>query len=1141
MLCAPLLGQRRVPENVPQLSSPAARPRAKANAASLNATLLLDVYAQDGSSVDLNAFLNQTNYRPTAQWGIYQNYGVYTAGSPPASAQVASGPATVSVSGRSYIAFTVPNDVPLYFTCLWVAPSIGTVFMRADNGGAGYAAGANQTRILELPYEFALSEYQVAVKLNANHPNAISANSKARLQQASDLVQTAQDTLDVRKRAIASYTALAAVMPLKEAMVLDISNSSIAQSARRGNFVLNYEGFGGWQATNIMSHYPRARQAGFTYVLTLCDWATISPKPGVYDFSFLDAQVDSAIAQGYKVSISVNQSVDHMPRWVQNLPFDQLSALYYTNAKTFVERYRNRISSIYPAAEVELGRGSYGVNQLAELVKQSLAGARDAAPNMAFGYYMSASDYVGYQMNPTTTSGFISGWDLAGYLAANNIKPDFIGLEMQYGIIFAPLDLQRIYEMLDDFHQVAQIPIVIGETGYSSRGQDNGIPPPFYWHDGLTEQAQADWADGFSRISLGLPFVTGLNWVHLDVDTPTQTDPELTSLVGVDLFRTDGAPKPVYYTFQNLTNSVILGEPNNFAPTVQSPTPGPAVGAIAGSNLQFTANARDADGNALTYLWTVDGATIPDTFGPSFTWVTTGLPAGVHVIAVTVSDGWRSAQTVWRVNITAGKRFAVLFDETHSERDSIDIQRAQQIYPQGPDLVSMAGLAGALANSYQVSRLTSGPLNSQALDGIDVLVLAAPDAALSTAENQAIAQFVQAGGGLIFMGDAGLNPAINSLFAQWGIQFDPVPIFSPQSSGCPGCFSLATFSSLPGLGQASYQVGYGGSLTVSGNATVWGRTSAAEWKSNSGQAPQKPAEPNGPFNMIAIAQSGAGKILALSDNGFYDQYFTNYPGNRSLFHIVLAWLTAEKNASNVLPPSGTAPSIGAILNAGSYVDTVSPGSWATIFGQNLSNVGGAGRSWDWSDFHGESLPQSLNGTSVLLNGRPAAMSFISPSQVNIQVPDDVTEASVDVSVLAPTGKAAGTVNLKQVAPSLFTYTVVGTNYAVAVGVDGTLIGPSGLSAARQAKPGETIAFYGTGFGTAVPSQPAGHLVSASPLAAPVVASVCGQTAVVQYAGLVAPGLDQINVTIPQGVTGICSVLLSVNRSPTQSNAVIPVM
>lgn len=1141
LLCAPLAGQPRTPKNLTQLPSASANRRDTSFATVSNASLLLDIYAQDGSSVDLNTFLNQTNFRPTSTWGIFQNYGVFPLGLSPSSPQVGSGPAAVLVGGHAYISFSVPSDTPLYFTCLWAAPSIGTVFMKAENAGAGYMIGANQSKTLELPYEFALSEYQVAVKLNADHPSAISPDTRARLDQAAALIQMAQNTADVQKRAIASYTALAAVMPLKEALVLDISNFSIRQSGPRGTFVLNYEGFGGWQTNNIMSHYARAGQAGFTYVLTICDWATISPQPGVYNFSALDAEVNSAIAQGYNVSISVNQSVEHMPQWMQNLPFDQLSALYYTNAKTFVDHYKNKIASIYPAAELELGRHGYSVAQLAELVKQSLTGARAAAPNMSFGLYMSASDYVGYQMNANSTADLISGWDLNAYLAKNNIKPDFIGLEMQYGTIFAPLDLQRIYEILNDFHAVAQTPIVIGETGYSSRGQDDRVPSPFYWHDGLTEQAQGDWADGFSRIALGLPFVAGLNWVHLDVDTPNQTEPELSSIVGVDLFQIDGTPKPVYYVFQNLTNSILLGEPNRFAPVIQTQSPTSAIGAVAGANIEFTASARDADGNSLTYRWSVDGVTIADSFGPTFTWSTSGVLPGVHVVALNVSDGWRAATRIWRVNIAAGKKFSVLFDETHSERTSIDLNRARQIYPQEPDLASMASLAAALAPYYQVSALTTASISAQTLSGIDVLVLAAPNAIVSAAENQAITQFVRAGGGLIFLGDSNLNPAINSLLASWNIQFDPAPLLSPQSSGCPGCFSLATFADLPGLGQASYQVGYGGSLTVSGGATVWGKTSAAEWKSTSGQPPQKPGEPNGPFNMIAIAQSGSGKIVALGDNGFYDQFFSSYPGNGALFNKILGWLTVNKNPTNTPPPAGAMPSITSVLSSGSYANAASPGSWATIFGQNLSDIGGAGRAWGGSDFQGNDLPLALNGTSVLVNGRPAAISFVSSSQLNIQIPDDLTEGPVDITVTAPAGTGTGTANLKQIAPSTFTYTVSGTNYVAAVAVDGTLIGPSGFSGARPAKPGETIEIFGTGFGAAVPKQPSGHLVNSSPLASPVVASVCGQIATVQYAGLIAPGLNQINVIIPQGVTGSCSVVLSMNGAPTQENVTMPVV
>jgi hypothetical protein len=173
---------------------------------------------------------------------------------------------------------------------------------------------------------------------------------------------------------------------------------------------------------------------------------------------------------------------------------------------------------------------------------------------MRFGIYVSASAYVSYQMNPVQNANYVSGWDLMSYLSKTNTKFDFLGLEMQHGTVFAPLDLQRFQEVLLDFYAATGIPIHIGETGYSSRSENYGSPAQFYWHGGLTEDAQAEWADGTLRIAYGLPFVAGYYWVHLDPDDDDYGQNFLSSLVGSGLFRSGGAAKRSYGLFQSFSS-----------------------------------------------------------------------------------------------------------------------------------------------------------------------------------------------------------------------------------------------------------------------------------------------------------------------------------------------------------------------------------------------------------------------------------------------------------------------------------------------------------------------------------------------------------------------------------------------------------
>jgi uncharacterized protein (TIGR03437 family) len=100
-------------------------------------------------------------------------------------------------------------------------------------------------------------------------------------------------------------------------------------------------------------------------------------------------------------------------------------------------------------------------------------------------------------------------------------------------------------------------------------------------------------------------------------------------------------------------------------------------------------------------------------------------------------------------------------------------------------------------------------------------------------------------------------------------------------------------------------------------------------------------------------------------------------------------------------------------------------------------------------------------------------------------------------------------------PSFF---IIGAGpYVVATHADGSLIGPSSLYPGQStpAQPGETIVLYANGFGpTSTPVVSGSETQSGSLNPLPVV-TIDGTPAAVQFAGLVSPGLFQLNVVVPE--------------------------
>jgi uncharacterized protein (TIGR03437 family) len=240
-----------------------------------------------------------------------------------------------------------------------------------------------------------------------------------------------------------------------------------------------------------------------------------------------------------------------------------------------------------------------------------------------------------------------------------------------------------------------------------------------------------------------------------------------------------------------------------------------------------------------------------------------------------------------------------------------------------------------------------------------------------------------------------------------------------------------------------------------------------------------------------------------------------------------------------------------VENAASYVAGIEGGSWVSIIGTGLAS---STRIWQASDFVGlgNGLPFSLDGVSVTIDGKSAAVYYVSPTQLNVQAPTDPFLGTVSVVVKNSSGTANGTATLQNYSPAFFPLTAPGNPtgppvYAAAVHTDGIIVVPAGFYGAgvttRPATPGETIEIYGTGFGPTNPAVAAGQLVSgAPPLTDPTQLQIRigGVLATVTYAGIVAVGEYQFNVLIPALPNGDQSIVATIGGLTSQTGISIPI-
>lgn len=124
------------------------------------------------------------------------------------------------------------------------------------------------------------------------------------------------------------------------------------------------------------------------------------------------------------------------------------------------------------------------------------------------------------------------------------------------------------------------------------------------------------------------------------------------------------------------------------------------------------------------------------------------------------------------------------------------------------------------------------------------------------------------------------------------------------------------------------------------------------------------------------------------------------------------------------------------------------------------------------------LPRALNGVSVLIGGYEAPVYFVSPGQINIQVPFELEVNREHALVVSTNGgyTIPDSVNVTPVRPGMY---VDREGRVVALRPDGSFATPS-----SPAKPGEEITIFHEGLGATSPAVLSGDRGPSSPAAEP---------------------------------------------------------
>jgi len=222
------------------------------------------------------------------------------------------------------------------------------------------------------------------------------------------------------------------------------------------------------------------------------------------------------------------------------------------------------------------------------------------------------------------------------------------------------------------------------------------------------------------------------------------------------------------------------------------------------------------------------------------------------------------------------------------------------------------------------------------------------------------------------------------------------------------------------------------------------------------------------------------------------------PGPRALIRILAVdpsdrvWYGNNGNSRIGLIVPGTFVVNSASFQAGA---PLAPGAIVSLFGANL-----AASTQQPSALP---LPTVLGGVSVSFGGAAAPLFFVSPGQINAQVPPETPPGDARVEVRrGDLLTMTQTVRVAAAAPGIFTTNQQGSGPGVVTHAEDFRL----VTESSPARPGEFVAIFATGLGRIQQNETASR---------PVV-TIAGLAARVSFSGL-APGfvgLYQINVEVP---------------------------
>jgi uncharacterized protein (TIGR03437 family) len=663
-----------------------------------------------------------------------------------------------------------------------------------------------------------------------------------------------------------------------------------------------------------------------------------------------------------------------------------------------------------------------------------------------------------------------------------------------------------------------------------------------------------------------------------DLPMATQLSPELakskqalpTAQAPREVAQTSVAPQDLWLVTGSASRDGASGQLDPFLKitSTKSPTASDPNGnyclrfAGAGSQFCFSLSFIDSEGNTLDQqpftllMAAVTNATAVtlSTGGQDLASLSTQPNLTVSIMSPKTGDQWQaSSQTIqWTSSAAAPARYAV-----------------QYSYDNGTSWLGLASNLTATQFTVDASRLQGGDqvlfrvlagsgLSTASAQAGPITIVQAPHIGIATTLDLHTVVATQSADRTFSISNTGTGPlritAITSSNPQFQV-LDPVTPaiimagesadldlrFLPQASG-PVTGSLqiqSNDSSQPvvtvavqgtGVDTAAPEIGLN-QTSLSLGSTIVGQSSTATLVVTNYGVVSLNVQSISVTAPFALAQNPAPFTLALNGTvslilGFAPSSVGAATGTLTISSSDPAHpsLVVILTATGVAAPAGVQlPQLRAtnpVVNGASFAVGLSRGALGTVFGSNLADSTMQQTTLPWAT--------TLAGAQVVIAGIAAPLYYVSPTQINFEVPFEAPLGPVTM-IVSRDGyvSAPSQVTIRDYAPGVFQYarTSTAVDPIIVHGATNQLVSPANPVVAH-----EYLVAYLTGFGNLTNAPPTGNGAPGSQLATsvdPATATLGAVPATVLFAGLTPGyvGLVQINFQVGALPPGSCAPLV----------------